>query len=799
MTIVGSSPPRREAHEKLTGTVDFVDNLQLPGMLHGMLLRSTVPHGLIRRIDTEQARALPGVYAVLTGADLLAMPLDPYAGPAFKDQAPLSIGKVRYVGDPIAAVAAVDRATAEAALDLIAVEIDELPAVFDPISAMQPGAPVVSERLTPAGTFADLKELLGEQEAEATSNVCFHFRLRRGDLEEGFRRSDRVFEHTFSNPPSQHADLEYHCSIARWSARDRLEIWSATQSPSYVRIMLANMFGLPESRVRVQVPYLGGGFGSKLYMKLEPIAAILARATQRPVKVRLSRREEFATISKHGVVVKLRTGVSASGTILARDCQVYWDTGAYADIGPRVTHKSGYTAAGPYNIPNVHIDSYSVYTNKTPAGAFRGFGIMQVCWAYESQMDIIAREMGWDPVEFRLRNVHREGDTQATGTVVHSLGLAECIEQAADALGMRVAEKRPPGGVGGEAPHEGKTPPLPSQGEGGRGVGFPGKGIACSMKAVITPSVAGATVIVHADGTASVLSSSVDMGQGSDTLLAQIAAEELGLRLEDVNVVHPDTDVTPYDLITAGSRTTFHMGNAVRLAAVDARRQLAELAAHQLDAAPDEVRFSEGSVWAESAPDRRVRHAQLMAGRFGGRSGTVEGYGLFETEHIETDHEFGQSPNVTAHWLCGATAAEVEVDPETGQVRILRLATAVDVGTALNPRACLQQISGAMLQGTGPALMEEMQIEDGRLLNASFLDYRLPSLADLPEETIPVIVEEPHPDGPYGAKGIGEAGIFAVAPAIANAIANAVGVQVHELPLTPEKILSAINQRGGPS
>jgi CO/xanthine dehydrogenase Mo-binding subunit len=374
------------------------------------------------------------------------------------------------------------------------------------------------------------------------------------------RRADRIFEHTFSNPPSQHGDLEYHCSIARWTSSDRLEVWSATQSPSYVRIMLANMFHVPESRVRVMVSYLGGGFGSKLYMKLEPLAALLARVAERPVKVRLSRKEEFLTITKHGVTATLRTGVTYDGRILARDCQVMWDTGAYADIGPRVTHKSGYTSAGPYDIPNVRIDSFSVYTNKPPAGAFRGFGIMQVCWAYESQMDIIAREMGWDPVEFRLKNVLHDGDRQATGTIVQSLGLDQSIRAAADAVGMRSGD----GSLSLTSSHEGRGDSTSSTLRRGKGIG-------CSMKAVITPSVSAATVLVHPDGSVSVLSSSVDMGQGSDTQLAQIAAEELGVRVEDVGVVHPDTDVTPYDLITAGSRTTFHMGNAVRLAAADAR------------------------------------------------------------------------------------------------------------------------------------------------------------------------------------------------------------------------------------
>lgn len=314
------------------------------------------------------------------------------------------------------------------------------------------------------------------------------------------------------------------------------------------------------------------------------------------------------------------------------------------------------------------------------------------------------------------------------------------------------------------------------------------------MKAVITPSVSAATVLMHPDGSVSVLSSAVEMGQGSDTLLSQVVAEELGLRLEDVSVVHPDTDVTPYDLITAGSRTTFHMGNAVRLAAIDLREQLWQTAAETLDAAPDELTAAEGRVWARNNPAQALSYAQLMFRRFGARAGTLAGHGLFETFHAETDMQTGQSSNVTAHWMCGATAAEVEVDRETGQVRIRNLATAVDVGKAINPFACRQQIGGASIQGTGPALFEEILHEAGQLINPSFVDYKIPSFLDLPETVQPLIVEAPHPDGPYGAKGIGEAGIFAIAPAIANAVADAIGARVLDLPITPQKVLEALER-----
>jgi len=782
--IVGTDVHRVEALDKVTGRLEFVDNMELPGMLHGMLLRSPVPHGRIANIDTSRAKRLRGVRAVLTGQDLLGMNIDPFTGPAFKDQAALAIGKVRYVGDPIAAVAAVDRETAEEALDLIDVEIEELPAVFDVHAAMAPDAPLISERLIPAKTFADLIELLGGDDVPATSNACFQYKLRRGDVEAGLRNADKVFHHTFSNPATQHGDLETHCTVAQWLNSGKLQVWSATQSPSYVRIMLANMFHMPESRVRVVVPYLGGGFGSKLYMKLEPVTSLLAQASGRPVKVRLTRKEEFLTITKHGVTATLTTGVNSDGQIIARDCQIMWDTGAYADIGPRVTHKSGYTSAGPYTIPNVRIDSFSVYTNKPPAGAFRGFGIMQVCWAYESQMDVIARDMGWDPLEFRLKNLYHDGDIHATGTPIYSLGLDESVRAAADAIGWTASQARP------------SPQPSPTRGEGAKLVR--GKGIACSMKAMITPSVAASTLHVHSDGSVSVLSSAVDMGQGSDTELSQIAAETLGVRLEDVSVVHPDTDVTPYDLITAGSRTTFHMGNAVRLAAADAQQQLFVTAAEILDAGTDELVARDGKIWAKAAPDRATTFGQVMLTRFEARAGTVTGTGLFQTYHGPTDLQTGQSDNVTAHWLCGATAAEVEVDTETGQLKILNIATAVDVGKAINPFACRQQIAGATLQGTGPALFEEMLQDAGQLINGSFADYKIPSFLDLPDNTEPIIVEAPHRDGPYGAKGIGEAGIFAIAPAIANAIADALGgARIRDLPLTPEKILRAVREAGG--
>ncbi|MBI2358374.1 MAG: molybdopterin-dependent oxidoreductase [Deltaproteobacteria bacterium] len=405
-SVVGQSVYRKDATQKATGQVLHVGNIEMPGMLQVAVLHSPYPHARITRIDKTRAQALGGVAAVLTGADVAAMPgVEPYYGPAFRDQPILAIDRVRHIGEPVVAVAAADRRLAEDALQLVEIEYEPLPAVLDVIEAVKPEAPVLHEKLRPAGTFADLAHVRAGQ----SSNVCYHFKLRKGDVEKAFAQADRVFEDTFRSPPAQHVPMEPHITLAYLDESQRINVWSATQTPSYVRTELSAIFSVPMNRIRVRVPYLGGGYGAKLYAKLEPLVTALALVTRRPVRYALTREEEFVTITKHGVVAKLKTAVK-NGMITARKCEVYWDTGAYAEIGPRIVHKSGYTSAGPYRMPNVWIDGYCVYTNKPPAGAFRGFGVPQVIWAYDSQMDIIARALGADPVEFRLRHALDEGE-----------------------------------------------------------------------------------------------------------------------------------------------------------------------------------------------------------------------------------------------------------------------------------------------------------------------------------------------------------------------------------------------------
>jgi CO/xanthine dehydrogenase Mo-binding subunit len=767
--VVGQSVYRTDANPKVTGRALHVGNIEMPGMLHVAVLRSPYAHARITRIDKSKAERLDGVVAVLTGAEIAKMPgVDPHFGPAFRDQPILAVEKVCYVGDPVVAVAAVDKRAAEDALQLVEVDYEPLPAVFDVLAAVQPESPLVHEQHRPAKAFADLAHVKAGQQ----SNICYHFKLRTGDVEKAFAEADRVFEDTFSSPPAQHVPMEPHVTLAYVDEHERLNVWTASQSPSYVRTELSQTFGIPMNRIRVRVPYIGGGYGAKLYAKLEPLVTVFALMTKKPVRYALTREEEFLTITKHKVITKIKTAIK-NDTITARKCEVYWDTGAYAEIGPRIGHKSGYTSAGPYRIPNVWIDSYCVYTNHVPAGAFRGFGVPQVIWAYDSQTDIIARALGADPVEFRLKPALEEGERFATGTVVRSFGIKQAIRQAAQAIAW--SQPRPA--------HDGTK--------------RRGKGIAAGVKAVLTPSISGAIVILNADGTANVLSSTVEMGQGSETTLGQIVAEELGIALEQVHIVQPDTDVTPYDTITAGSRSTYHMGNAVRMAAAKIKADLFAVVASKLEVDPDDLVARKGRVFVRGIEERGMTVSEIFLAKFGSLGTTLAAEAVCQPVADHMDPETGQSEKCTEYWFPSATAAEVEVDSETGHVKVLQLFSVGDTGTAINPTHCEQQLLGAAIMHLGLTLFEEMIFDEGQLVNGSFLDYQIASIKDMPESFRPIVVEVPHESGPFGAKGAGETGALTVAPAIANAIDDAIGVRIRDLPITPEKVLRALADQKG--
>ena len=748
---VGRSIPRLEARAKVTGRAEYVHNLSVPGMLMAKVARSTVAHGRIRGIDVAAARAMPGVFAVYTGEDIRRVIAEPYYGPAFHDQPILALDKVRYAGEPVAVVLAADVHVAESAAQLITAEYEELPAVFDEIEAMTSKA-VVHEVLKPAGTFADLKHLKNK----SGTNIALDFHLRRGDVDKAFADADHVFEHTFRTQQVLHLPLEPFATVAI-PGDDSLLLHSSTQSPSFVRIEIARLFGWPENKVRVKVPYLGGGFGAKVYIKSEALAAACAMLSTRPVKFALTMEEQFYMITKHATTLRIKSGVTKDGRITARECEVWWNGGAYADIGPRVTQKSGFTAAGPYEIDHVKIDSYALYTNLPAAGALRGFGIPQLVWAYESHTDMIARELKIDPLAIRRKNLLREGRPQATGTLMHDAALDQVLERLATRMDWDNQDK--PFDHGTETKRR-------------------GRGIAIGFKASISPTTSMAIVNINADGSCNLYSSTVDMGQGSDTAMAQMVAEVTGIPLEKITVVHPDTDVTPYDMATLGSRSTFHMGHAVKNAAEDARDKLFALA-------------REVGLSAETTPI-----SEVFKKKYGMQAGNIVGVGSFMPSYQSPDAN-GQTENATPFWMIGATGAEVEVDTETGEFTVTRLVNLVDVGRAINPAIVETQISGATIMQLGFTLTECMNFDAGQVTNASLADYKIPGIRDVPLLMENEAVDANQKNGPFGAKGVGESGTFGVSPAIANAIDDAVGVRLTSLPLTAEAVYRALRAKAG--
>lgn len=749
MNQVGRAIPRLEARAKVTGRAEYVHNFRVPGMLNARIFRSTVAHGRIVSIDTSAARDMDGVHAVVTGDDIRKLIPNPYFGPAFHDQPILALDKVRYVGEPVAAVLASDPHVAEAAVQTISADYEELEPVFDEVEATTTSV-YVHETLKPAGTFADLKHLAGRRD----TNVALDYQLRRGDVEKAFDAVDHVFEHEFKTQQCLHVPLESHASLAI-PGEGTLTIHTSSQTPSFVRMEIARLLSWPENRVHVKAPFLGGGFGAKVYVKLEALAAALALIVRAPVKVALTMEEQFYTITKHPTTFRIKSGVTKDGRIVARACDVYWNGGAYADIGPRVAQKSGFTAAGPYDIENVCIDSYEVYTNRPPAGALRGFGIPQLVWAYESHTDLIARALKLDPLELRRKNILRDGRTQATGTIMQDAAIERVLEALADRMNWR-------------APFDRGTGPVRR-----------GRGLAIGFKASISPTTSGAIVNVSADGSVVVFTNTIDMGQGSDTAMAQIAAEVLDIPAENVKVVHGDTDAAPYDMGTLGSRSTFHMGHAVRLAAEDARAKLVALAA---------------ATGLPSSTNYDIK--ELFKKRYGMQAGNVIGAGTFVPSYTPTDSKTGQSANVTPFWMIGGAGAEVEVDTETGHVRVIRLVNAADCGRAINPKIARTQLSGAAIMQLGFTLYESMDFDGGQVTNASFADYKIPAFRDIPLIECE-FVGATQESGPFGAKGLGESGTFGVSPAIANAIHDAVGVRILSLPIKAEAILRALREAEG--
>lgn len=752
-----------DARQRVTGSIGYTIDMSFPGMLHAKLLRSSSAHARISRMDVSEARKVPGVVAVVTGQDLAnRSDLLPYYGPVYRDQPILAIDKVRFVGDPVAAVAAVDLDAAREAISRIEVEYEELPAVFTLDDALAEGAPLVHEGPPRTGeTFADV--IVRPQEG---TNICNSFRLRKGDVEVGFAEADEIFEDILTSPPVQHVPLETHACIASVT-NGEVTVWSSTQIPFIIRSQLAEIFRIPQSRVRVIIPTLGGGYGAKCYPKVEPVASALSLIARRPVKLHLSREEEFVTITKHGVRIRLKTGLRRDGTIVARQSVCHFNTGAYADIGPRLIKNGGYGTGGPHRIPNVSVDSYAVYTNLPPAGAFRGYGISQAAWAYETQMDMIAERMGIDPLELRMKNLLDDGDTVMTGEPMEDAHFKELLNEAASWIGW--------------------SPDDAPQRDGSK---VRAKGLSCIIKGTVTPSTSTAVAKLNDDGSLDVLTSSVEMGQGLLTALAILGGEPLGLRPDRVNVSTVDTDVTPYDQQSSSSRSTYAMGTAVQRAVRDIRHKLLEHASELLEVAVDDLEIGDGAVTVRGVPDRALSFGEIVRKT---RSGNILGEATYRTEG-GLDPETGQGIG-SVHWHQAAAAAEVEVDTETGKVILLRYHGGVYAGRIINPVQAELQTEGNVAFGVGQALFEEMHFDNGQLQNGNLGDYMIASFEDLPHDLNVSVLEYLPADEIHG---IGETSLPPVMPAIGNAIARATGVRIVDLPITPEKILRGLRELHAP-
>ena len=754
--VVGHAEPRSDGPEKVTGKALYTVDVELPKMAHGKILRSPFAHARISRIDASKAEALPGVFAVITRDDQRRIGM---FGAAYKDQTIVAVDKARYAGDPVAAVAAVDETTAETALGLIEVDYEELPAVTNLDEALAEGAPLVHDSAVGGG------EMMGQRYEPARefagTNLCYRFSYTKGDVEAGFRDADEIFEDVFTFPRVQHFSMEPHATVADVEG-ERITLWAATQEPFTLREHLADIFRLPLSKIRVVVPYLGGGYGGKLAVKTEPLAVALSWKAKRPVRLVHSIEESFRTVTRHAARVRIKTGVTKDGRLLARQCVIHMETGAYADAGPRVTQKAGYRCFGPYRLAHMKTDAYTVYTNTVPAGAYRGFGTLQVTWAYESQMDIIAQKLGLDALELRRKNLLKKGEPYTPGDTPLDCDLEAGLLRAAKEIGWGKKSKKQ----------------------------YSGKGLAvCIKDGGGTYKVSSAAVKMNADGSIVLLTGTVEVGQGARTALSQVVAEELGVPFDAITVAQLDTDVTPYDVNTNASSSMVVMGLSVQRAAQDLKRQLLKHAANLLKVPMEKLTLRGGKI--NGAQGQSVAFTEVMHHVFLSKAGEIIGYGAYQD--VKTQEAALGSP--TTFWEIGWGAAELEVDSDSGQISLLKYVSLADVGKAIHPILCEGQDEGAVMNAIGHSLMEEMIYKDGQLLNPNLVDYRVPTFGDLPQAFETILVESRNGPGPFGAKGTGEGGLLAVAPAIGNAVYQATGLRLYDLPLTPEKVWRALNRK----
>jgi len=747
--IVNHSIPRRDGRVKVTGKAQYVADLRLIGMAYAKVLRSPLAHAKIISIDKSKAEAHPGVYCVVTGYDLDG--LDPYFGHAVKDHPLLAIDKVRYAGEPVAAVVAIDERTAFEALEFIDVKYEELKGVFTPEEAMAKDAPLLHEKKFEAGA---LRGFEGDVTAGKGTNICQTHKIQWGDVDKAFKEAAAVVEGNYYFPMTYAYAMEPYVAIADVTDQG-VNVYSSAQHPFMVRHDLKSIFNLPASKVRLIVPFVGGGYGSKSYTKVEPLVAACSWKAKRSVKLQLTVEEAMLTTRSDDAYTWMRTAVDKNGKIIARQAKILMNTGAYAENSPLVVEKSTNRCVGPYAIPNVLIENCSLYTNTVPASSYRGFGCAQVTLPGESQIDELAAKIGKDPYEFRLLNAAKPGEEFFPGMRPFDGTLKQDLDTAAKAIGWGT--------------------PL-AKGHG--------RTVAVSGSDAGAYPLTSTAVRVHADGSATIMTGSTELGQGSHTVLPQIAAEELGIAYDKVNVVSSDTAITPYDRSTGASRTTTLMGSAVQEACQEAIQQMVVMAADVLKVKVEEIQSVRGGV---RCGEVQLDWSQVISKFYALPDGEVIG-----RSYIRKSGKFAALP---VFWEAAATGVEISVDEETGKITMEKLATVGDVGLAINPALAEGQDIGAATMGMGIGLFEELVYEGSQLMNGSILDYRLPRFSDLPKEVSLHLVQNQDGVGPYGAKGGGEASLNSMAANIANAVDQAVGVRIRQAPLTPERVWRALKEK----
>jgi CO/xanthine dehydrogenase Mo-binding subunit len=749
MTI-GKNTARVDGIEKVTGQAKFTGDLAIPGLLDAKVLRSPFPHALIESIDVSRAEALPDVVAVLTRDDL--RDIDPFYGNCLRDRPLVAIEKVRFVGEPVAVVAAESTLAAEEALSLIDVRYRELPCVAGIDDALAPGAPLLHEQTAGAGEFHEISGL----GSETRPNVCHREYYEQGDSARGFAGADGILEETYTFPMVYQYAMEPHTSVARVTG-DGITLWTSSAHPFLVRSELAHMFGLPHAKVEVVVPFVGGAYGSKSYFKIEPLIVAMARKTGgRPVRLAQSVPESMLTTRRHSARCRIRTGFKGDGTLVAREAQILMDTGAYADNGPRVARRTISRMVGPYKIAHCKVEALAVYTNTVPAGSMRSIGGPQTIWALECHMDTLAAKLGLDPMEFRMRNLLHRGEALKHGATPVDADLRQGTAIAASALQWQRAAK-----------------------EYGKG-----SGLAVGVSDSEAMPVSVALLRLLADGSLLLSAGTTEIGQGARTILTQIVAQELDLPAERVIMKGTDTQATPFDRSTGASRSTTVMGSAVQAAALDLRAQLVTAAAEALETEPAHVVLEKGEAFVG---EKRLSYGQIVSHYFGMPGGELIGRGYVRPGA-------GMGKKFPLFWETGMGGAILKVDIETGAIHLERYITVADVGKAINSVQAEAQDEGAAIQGLGHTLFESLEYDRCQPLNANLVDYRVPAFTDLPDEFESALIENQDGPGPYGAKGMGESGIVSIAPAIGNAVFRATGVRIRELPLTSERVWRALNQ-----